>query len=154
MATIKRIIFAEKDGDSRSPMAVRLFGLIYPESGIDVICRGLIVPFGGPLNQKTQAVMVSNDIPWEDFTSVQLEDSDLIDGTRIFVMDEKQRQMVLSRIEHANEENTFVFSKYVGDELDIIYPYGGSLQTYGICYEMIKSSVEKLVTMIKEGEAQ
>ncbi|MCR5452164.1 MAG: phosphotyrosine protein phosphatase [Lachnospiraceae bacterium] len=150
MADYKRIIFAENDGATRAPMAVKLFKSISPQSNTDVICRGLVVPFPAPLNRKTEAVMISKDAPWEDFMSAQLTDEDVTDSTLILVMDERQRRQVLSRIEHANEENTFVLSKYVGDELEIVDPYGGSLQNYGICYEMMKSSIEKLITILKK----
>jgi protein-tyrosine phosphatase len=60
-------------------------------------------------------------------------------------MEDSQRQKVLERFEHATEENTFVLTSFVDEELEIIDPYGGTLQTYGICFEMLKSTLTKVV---------
>ncbi len=130
-------------------MAAALFTMLWPDSGMEVLYRGLVVPFPLPLNQKTEAVMISQGIDCSAFSAKQLDPEDLTDGCCIFVMEEKQKSIVLERIPLANEENTFVLSGYVGDELDIMDPYGGSLQTYGICYEVIRASIEKLINKLK-----
>ena len=39
-----------------------------------------------------------------------------------------------------------------GDELEILDPYGGSLQSYGLCYETMRKSIIKLVKLLNEGE--
>ena len=152
MTGIRRIIFTDKDGASRSPMASSLFSELWPDSGIESLCRGLLVPFPVPLNQKTEAVMISQGIDTSGFLARQLEPDDLTEHTRIFVMEEKQRVHVLEKIPMANEHNTFVLSRYVGDELDIMDPYGGAIQTYGICYEVLRTSIEKLIDKLKSEE--
>ena len=58
-------------------------------------------------------------------------------------------------MEHATEENTFVLSTFVGDELEILDTYGAPLQSYGLCFEVIKRSVEKALERLypeKKGE--
>ena len=40
----------------------------------------------------------------------------------------------------------------VGDELEILNPYGGTLQSYGLCYETLNKSIQKLVNLMNEGE--
>ncbi len=152
MTGIRRIIFTDKDGASRSPMASSLFTSLWPDSGIESMCRGLVVPFPAPLNQKTEAVMISQGIDTAGFLARQLVPEDLDDHTRIFVMEEKQLGQVLERIPLANEHNTFVLSRYVGDELDIMDPYGAAIQTYGICYEVLRTSIEKLIDILKGEE--
>ena len=56
-----------------------------PAGGADfsVEARGLLVQFPEPLNQKAEAVMISNGIVWENFSSRQLEESDFEDGTMV-----------------------------------------------------------------------
>ena len=68
----------------------------------------------------------------------------------IFAMDERQRQQILHRFSSANDENTFLLSSYVGDDLEVMDPYGGNLQVYGICYEVIRLSVQKLADILME----
>ena len=40
----------------------------------------------------------------------------------------------------------------VGDELEIIDPYGGTLQAYGLCYETMRKTILKLVNLLNESE--
>ena len=44
------------------------------------------------------------------------------------------------------------YTEFVGDELEILNPYGGNLQAYGICYETLNKSIKKLVKILNEGE--
>lgn len=145
---IRRIIFAAGNGITRAPMATALFEQLYGRGDIEVLCRGIVVSFPEPLNQKAQAVMVSNGFDWEDYASKELTDGDITDATIIFVMSEKERRQVIARFARATEENTFVLSDYVGDELEIMDPYGGTVQTYGLCFELIRTSLEKLINII------
>ena len=140
-----RVIFAVGNGITRAPMASVLFEQLYNGSDVEVLCRGVVVAFPEPLNQKTEAVLVGNGIKLPDFSSQQLEGSDYTKDTYVFTMDEKECHRIIERIEPANETNTFVLSAYIGDELEIMDPYGGPLQTYGLCFEVIKTSVGKLI---------
>ena len=45
-------------------------------------------------------------------------------------------------------EQVFVLSQYVGDELEILDPYGGTLQSYGLCYESLRATLKKLVKLL------
>jgi len=130
-------------------MAAGIFAQLYPKGDIEVLCRGVVVQFPEPLNQKAEAVMISNGITMEDFTSCEISDGDYVEGTIAFTMEASQRQRVIDKIPSANEENTYVLSEYVGDELEIMDPYGGTLQTYGICFEVIKNAVKKLIDKLE-----
>lgn len=147
-----KVIFAGGHGNCRSAMAAALFRKIYEASDIEAISRGISVAFEEPLNPKVEAVMVSNGIPTEGFTSKQLKNEEIEHDTLVFCMEETQRQKVISKFENATEDNTFVLSAYIGDELEIMNPYGGTLQTYGICYEVLAVAIQKLSDIILEGK--
>ena len=144
MRKYKRVIFVAGNGITRAPMAAEIYKTLEHEE-TEVLARGLLVAFPEPLNQKTEAVMISNGITVEDYQAKELLDAEITEDTIIFVMEESQRQKVLDRYEHATEENTFVLTAFVDEELEIIDPYGGPLQTYGICFEMLKSTLTKVV---------
>lgn len=129
-------------------MAAAIFRQIAGDDRIEVFARGIVVQFPEPLNQKTEAIMISNGIKLDEFEAVQLSEDDITEETLIFTMDESQRERVIRELERATEENTFVLSAFVGDELEIMDPYGGSLQSYGLCFEVIKRSIEKLLLKI------
>ncbi len=57
-----------------------------------------------------------------------------------------------SFFENAIPENIQVLTKYVGDELEILDPYGGALPAYGLCYETLRKSIKKLVKKFNNEE--
>ena len=147
----KRVIFAAGNGITRAPMAAEIFKTL-TSGEYEVFSRGIIVAFPEPLNQKTEAVMISNGIEVTDFASQQISDSDIDESTIIFTMELSQRQKLLDTLEKATEENTFVVSDFAGEELEVMDPYGGTLQTYGICFESLKATLEKVVARLNSEE--
>ena len=149
MKNINRVIFASGSGTSRAPMATAIFHAT--EHARPIICeaRGLIVQFQEPLNQKAEAILISNGIELKDYSSKQLMDSDFSENTLVIPMEETQRQKILSEYANATEENVRLLNELVGDELEVMDPYGGSVQTYGLCYEVLKASIEKLMRVLE-----
>ena len=131
-------------------MAAELFRRTYEGSDVEILCRGLIVQFPEPLNQKVEAVMANGGITIGGFVSQQISDEDITEDALLFAFEERQRQQVIRRFPSANEKNTLLLSEYIGDELEIMDPYGGTLQTYGLCFELIRQSVQKLSDRILE----
>ncbi|MCR4568476.1 MAG: phosphotyrosine protein phosphatase [Pseudobutyrivibrio sp.] len=148
MNSINRVIFASGSGTSRAPMAAAIFNSIDDKRPIICEARGLIVQFPEPLNQKIEAVLISNGIELKDYSSKQLMDSDFTENTLVITMEEAQRQRILEEYANATEENTRLLNELVGDELEVMDPYGGSMQTYGLCYEVLKASIEKLMKVL------
>lgn len=149
MENIKKVIFAVGSGTSRAPMAAAIMKDMTKDQDIEVLARALIVQFPEPMNQKAEAVLISNGLELEDYATCQLSNEDITEGTVIFTMQETQRVRIIEECENANEENTFVLSSFVGDELEILDPYGAPLQSYGLCFELIKRSVEKCLVRLK-----
>ena len=96
--------------------------------------------------------MISNGIAMDNYMSSQLEAEDLDADTLLLVMEESQREKVLATYPEVEEEDVQVLTQLVGDELEIMNPYGGTLQTYGLCYETLCKSIRKLVKMLNETE--
>lgn len=140
-----------ESGVCRAPMAagiLREYTLKYP---VEVESRGLVVLFPEPLNQKAEAVMISNGINTEGFASVQLSEDDFTEDTLVLVMERAHLEKIREKYENVIRENLHVLTELVGDELEILNPYGGSLQSYGLCYETLRKSIYKLVNLLNEG---
>lgn len=152
MGKITRIIFASGNGIARAPMAKAILEQMLKEKNrkMEVLCRGLLVQFPEPLNQKAEAIMISNGINWDNFESQEIKAEDITEQTLLFTMSESECQQLRERFEEATEENTFVLSSFVGDELETMDPYGGLLQAYGLCFEMLRESIKKLVEKLEE----
>ena len=150
MEKLERIIFVARSGGCREPMAMGILKDLSLKNDIEIIARGLVVSFPEPMNGKAEAVLISNGISVENFVSKELTNEDITDGTLVLAMEHKHREKILSRFPNATVENTHVLTDYVGDELEIIDPYGGMLQSYGLCYETLRKSLKKLVKILDE----
>ena len=102
------------------------------------------------MNQKAEAVLISNGVSTRDFMSVQLTEEDLTPDTLVLTMEYIQKERILEHFENAISENVHVLTELVGDELEILDPYGASLQSYGLCYETMRKTIQKLVNLLNE----
>ena len=84
--------------------------------------------------------------------SSQICEDDFDDDTLVLTMEAHQRQKILDKFAAAKADSVQVLTELVGDELEIIDPYGGTLQSYGLCYETLSKSIRKLVKLLNEGE--
>ena len=121
----KRIIFVAQSGTSREPMAAGIMKDLIMDTEVEIFARGLVVQFPEPLNQKAEAVMISNGIETEGFTSAKFDEDEVTDDTIIFTMETIHRERVLENYSKVIPEQIFVLSEFVGDELEILDPYGG-----------------------------
>ena len=67
-------------------------------------------------------------------------------------MEAVHREKILENFKNVSPEQVFVLSQFVGDELEILDPYGGALPNYGLCYESLRATIKKLVKILNEGE--
>ncbi len=148
MEKLERIIFVARSGTCREPMAMGILQDLSLKCEVEILARGLVVSFPEPMNGKAEAVLISNGINLENYTSVELTNEDITEGTLIFVMEESQRKKILSKFKNTHVENVYVLTTFVGEELEIVDPYGGTLQAYGLCYEMLRKSIKKLVKIL------
>lgn len=117
MKQYNRILFVAENGTCRAPMAAGILGEYVLKHPVEIGARGMIVLFPEPLNQKAEAVMISNGINLEGYMSAQLTEEDFTEDTLVLVMEHAQLEKVLEKYERANPENVYVLTELVGDEL-------------------------------------
>ena len=148
MEKLERIIFVARSGTCREPMAMGILKDLTLKYEVEILARGLVVSFPEPMNGKAEAVLISNGISLENFTSRPLTNEEITENTLVLTMEKKHRDKVLSHFSNAHVENVYVLTDFVGDELEILDPYGGALQSYGLCYETLRKSIKKLVKIL------
>ncbi|MEH2944649.1 phosphotyrosine protein phosphatase [Lachnospiraceae bacterium KK002] len=152
MKRYSKIIFVCNSGTARAPMAEAIMKEYILKFPMEIESRGLVVLFPEPLNQKVEAVLISNGINGENQMSKQLAPEDLVPEHLIITMEAAQKQKILEEYEESAGVDVEVLTDLTGDELEILNPYGGTLQSYGICYETLNKTIRKLVNLINEGE--
>ncbi len=148
MKQFQKIIFVARSGNCREAMAVGILKDFMLKREVEILGRGLVVSFPEPMNQKAEAVLISNGITLSEFVSIELAEADIDEDTLILTMEKAQKDKVLARFPQA--QNVYVLTEFVGDELEIIDPYGGALPAYGLCYETLRKSIMKLVKFLNE----
>ena len=151
MNKVNRVVFVAGSGTTRAPMAMAIFLATPRKRQFEAEARGLVVNFPEPLNQKAEAVLISNGIELKDYSTKKLTEADFREDTLVIAMEATQRAKILADYSAATEENTRLLNELVGDELEVVDPYGGPVQTYGLCYEVLKVSIEKLMRILEEG---
>ena len=67
-------------------------------------------------------------------------------------METVHRERLLELYDTVSPSQVFVLSEFVGEELEILDPYGGQLPNYGLCYETLRNTIKKLIKKLYEGE--
>lgn len=146
----EKVIFVCRSGTCRAPMAEALLQECSLKHEIRIEARGMVVLFPEPLNQKTAAVMISNGINMEGYMSQQLVAEDVDDHTLVLVMEAKEIGQVLSIIGEDRQSQVQVLTTLVGEELEIMDPYGAPLPSYGLCFESMSKTIKKLAAWLNE----
>ena len=73
MKQYDRVLFVAESGTCRAPMAVGILKEQILKHPVEVEARGMVVLFPEPLNQKAEAVMISNGITMEDYMSKAIQ---------------------------------------------------------------------------------
>ena len=150
-----KVIFVCKSGTCRAPMAAALLRECGLKREIGIEARGLVVLFPEPLNQKMSAVMISNGINMEGYMSEQLVAEDVDANTLVLVMEAKEIPQVLAIIGEDKLPQVQVLTTLVGEELEIMDPYGAPLPSYGLCFESLSKTIKKLAAWLNEqGESE
>lgn len=148
MKPYRKIVFVCESGTCRAPMAEGILREHSLNNPVEIVSRGHVVLFPEPLNQKAEAVLISNGITMEGYMSSQITQEDFGEDTLVLASEEQLRQKLLETFPDSNPEDVRVLTEFVGDELEIINPYGGTLQEYGLCYETLNRSIKKLVNLL------
>ena len=86
------------------------------------------------MNQKAEAVLISNGYSGKEHRAAQLLQEDIEPGTLILTMEDEQKLKIWEDFEHV--PRVYRFTDFVGESGDIPPLYGKPLTEYGACCEM------------------
>ncbi len=135
-----RIIFVCTGNTCRSPMAE--MAAKYFIKGHEFSSAGLYAFEGSPISAKAIQAMENAGIPYEERLSANLRPGDVEEADIILTMTEAMKAYIPS-------EKVFTLKEYVGEQGDVVDPYGGSLQDYENCLDEIIRCIKKLKEKLK-----
>ena len=149
MKIFDKIIFVGRTGNNREVMAAALLKQKAIWTEPEILARGLVVLFEEPLNQKVEAILISSGIQLGNFTSTALTEEDFGRDVLVLTFDQKLKESIENKFEQA--QNVYVLTDVTGDELDIFDPHGQELVSYGLCFETIEKTLNRLVDVLNDG---
>lgn len=150
MKRFKRIFFVSEDDTCRSPMARAIFTSKFPGPP-RAYSRGVVVLFPEPVNQKAEAVLVSNGLSVAGHQSVALSEADFEEEALFLAMEEKQKSDILEAF--PGTDDVYTLHEFLGIEGTVPNPIGKALVEYGECYECLESLLTRLAEKINEEES-
>ncbi len=138
----RRIVFVSDTDTCRGPMAAEMLRKkdLYQEYVID--SRGMVVLFPEPVNPKAEAVLKSIQMSIAAHTAVAFSETEIDKEILLLTMNESQKRKIAA--EHGEDINVYTLTEYVGDEGEILNPYGQPLSSYGECMERLFELINKL----------
>ena len=82
--------------------------------------------------------------------SVPLVAEDVDANTLLLVMEAKEIPQVLGIVGEDKLPQVQVLTTLVGEELEIMDPYGAPLPSYGLCFESLSKTIKKLAAWLNE----
>ena len=150
MKKYDRLIFVSNSDTTLGPMAEAILQSKFLLDELEVTSRGLVVLFPEPINPKAEAVLVSNGLTMKQHMSAPLLKEDFDKRTLILATSRSVQQKLLSQFEEA--AGVRVLNEFVGEEHEVMNPYGGELVDYGQSFTELNALITKLVLKLNEEE--
>lgn len=150
MKRFDKLVFVDADDTTRAPMAKAIMKSKYLLGSLEICSRGLVVLFPEPVNQKAEAVLISNGYDMKEHTAAQLSQEDIGERVLLLTMEDSQKTKIWGNYENAS--NVYTIAEFIHLNGDVPPLYGEPLTEYGKCYELLESLVSGIVIQLNEEE--
>jgi len=150
-----KIIFLDDDNTCRSLMAEAIFKSMFEEENLncEILSRGLVVLFEEPFNQKVEIILYNHGMKTSQDASVAFDIAEVNGATLILTMTFREKLRLIE--EYGLENNVYTLKEYIGNDDELLDPYGEEIDVYEACYqdmhEAIKLVKERIIKENNEG---
>ncbi len=130
-----KVLFVGNDNSCRSPMAETIFRYLYGghEPGFEIMSRGLVVLFEEPYNQKVEMILYNHGMETKEKMAIQLVPEDLEGDVLVLTMSFADKLKIIE--DYGFEDNVYTLKEFIGNDDELLDPYGEELDIYEACYQ-------------------
>ncbi len=154
MKRYERIIFLCTNNTYLSPMAEAMYRHFSAENQELPECcsRGLVVLFSEPISPKVNVALTTHDMEVSAHENSQpVQSEEILGDVLILTMTFSEKVKFL---EEYSVENVYTLGEFVGEDTDIIDPYGGEEEQYERCYEDILRRIKKVIEIVQKDTSE
>ncbi|WP_433751353.1 low molecular weight protein arginine phosphatase [Falsibacillus pallidus] len=148
--TVKNVLFICTGNTCRSPMAEAILKSKNRE-GVIVRSAGVFAFDGSPASENTSIILKEKNIK-HDHSSKQLTEEDVKSATHIFTMTENHKATIMNLYPFAADKVFTLYEFADGNKMDVIDPYGGSVEIYRETFHELDKLIEKLLDKLDKGQ--
>ena len=142
-----RVIFAGENNTCRSLMAETVFRYMTKDDEIqcEIMSRGLIVLFEEPFNQKAELILYNHGLEINSKSAIQLQPEELEGRVLVLTMTFADKLKIIE--DFGFEGDVYTLKEYIGNDDELLDPYGEEIDVYEACYQDIYSVIEQVRTI-------
>lgn len=148
MRKYNSILFVCEDNTATSLMAECICKSMVADQTVQIKSRGMVVLFPEPINPKVEVVLVNHGLKVPERTALMLDADDIDENTLVLTMTIRQKEQILEEFEYTG--NVYTLYGFIGDDMNMEDPYGGTLVEYDSCFQTMFRVIKKIVVKLKK----
>ncbi|MFG6328197.1 MAG: hypothetical protein K1W06_01785 [Lachnospiraceae bacterium] len=148
MKSYDKVIFICTTNTFCSPIAEAVYKEIAPAWLPEAVSRGIVVLFPEPISPKVNVILSSHDMEVSNHKhSMQMEKDDITPDTLLLVMAFSEKVKLME--DFGIDNNVYTIGEFIGEDTDMINPYGADDAQYQSFFEEVQKRVERVILRIE-----